>query len=528
MTITSWGDTEREVVVDSGPASYLIVHESANPGWKATLDGEELPAVTIDGWQQGYLLPAGSGGTVELVYVPTSTYRASILLGGALVILLLGLALVPGREPFPPPVGARRLHPGVLWAVAAVAMFLVGGIGGLAMLGLVWAVRFRWPHAPPLLAGGAFAAASLLVAVTQTAFPDDLRGAFGVPATVLSLLAIAAVAAALLPLPVRFRRDDEEAVRSARGDRRRHRARDQRVTGWLRRCSARPRSAIGAAARAKDVGGAPLLGVPRWCWLAATLAGLVLVGPGLAPGAWLNLDLVVLADNPLPRGAWGLGPELPRRVPLWIPIAWLSALGHGERRRSGPSSSAASSPPAAAPIRLAGPPRPDRRDRRRPLWPRALPDHPHRRRALDGRVGDGGAPVGGEGPRPSGPVAPASALVVGGARGGGRVRRRPRRALPVRRPHRRPPGRAGPRRSPAAGGCRRLPGRAAPGGWCRCVVVGPTPVHGPCRTPARSRRRSAGLGDMGRIGCRPRLLEPAVPDRQGCRRCSRPWSVSWW
>src|SRR5438045_2907295 len=33
---------------------------------------------------------------------------------------------------------------------------------------------------------------------------------------------------------------------------------------------------------------------------------------------------------PVPRGMWGLGPELPRRVPLWGPIAWTSSILGGE------------------------------------------------------------------------------------------------------------------------------------------------------------------------------------------------------
>ena len=74
----------------------------------------------------------------------------------------------------------------------------------------------------------------------------------------------------------------------------------------------------------------PWLGVPRWMWAAATTAAVLLIGPGFAPGAWLNLDLVVVAKPPLPTGTWGLGPELPRRVPLWIPITWLSSIINGE------------------------------------------------------------------------------------------------------------------------------------------------------------------------------------------------------
>lgn len=61
-------------------------------------------------------------------------------------------------------------------------------------------------------------------------------------------------------------------------------------------------------------------------WLAGLVGALVVMGPALAPGALFNLDLVLTPDLPVPRGVWGLGPELPRRVPLWLPVAWLSPL----------------------------------------------------------------------------------------------------------------------------------------------------------------------------------------------------------
>lgn len=65
-------------------------------------------------------------------------------------------------------------------------------------------------------------------------------------------------------------------------------------------------------------------------WLVGLVAALLVVGPGLGPGAWLNLDLVVTDVTPVPRGTWALGPELPRRVPFALPFAWLSALVPGE------------------------------------------------------------------------------------------------------------------------------------------------------------------------------------------------------
>lgn len=67
-----------------------------------------------------------------------------------------------------------------------------------------------------------------------------------------------------------------------------------------------------------------------WAWGVGLIAAVALVGPGLGPGAWMNVDLVVTDVTPVPRGVWGLGPELPRRVPFALPFAWLSALAPGE------------------------------------------------------------------------------------------------------------------------------------------------------------------------------------------------------
>ena len=68
------------------------------------------------------------------------------------------------------------------------------------------------------------------------------------------------------------------------------------------------------------------LGVPLWVWLVAVAVSLLLLGPALLPGALMNLDLLVFDRLPVPRGMWGLGPELPRRVPFWAGVAWLGSL----------------------------------------------------------------------------------------------------------------------------------------------------------------------------------------------------------
>jgi len=63
-----------------------------------------------------------------------------------------------------------------------------------------------------------------------------------------------------------------------------------------------------------------------WPWLVGIAAGLVTLGPALAPGSLFSLDLVLTPQVPVPDGVWGLGPELPRRVPLMLPVAWLSPI----------------------------------------------------------------------------------------------------------------------------------------------------------------------------------------------------------
>ena len=63
----------------------------------------------------------------------------------------------------------------------------------------------------------------------------------------------------------------------------------------------------------------------------------VVLGPALKPGSLLNLDLVFTPRMPVPRGIWGLGPELSRRIPLGVLVAcgllWLAS-GFGTAMRS--------------------------------------------------------------------------------------------------------------------------------------------------------------------------------------------------
>lgn len=67
-----------------------------------------------------------------------------------------------------------------------------------------------------------------------------------------------------------------------------------------------------------------------WTWAFGLVGAVLVVGPGLAPGGWLNLDLVVTPTVQMPSGIWGLGPELPRRIPVFAFVAWLGSVMGGE------------------------------------------------------------------------------------------------------------------------------------------------------------------------------------------------------
>lgn len=65
-------------------------------------------------------------------------------------------------------------------------------------------------------------------------------------------------------------------------------------------------------------------------WALGVAASFAVLGPALRPGSLLSLDLVFTPRLPVPPGVWGLGPELPRRVPIGAPLAWLAHFVGGE------------------------------------------------------------------------------------------------------------------------------------------------------------------------------------------------------
>ncbi|WP_175410180.1 glycosyltransferase family 2 protein [Streptomyces sp. TRM64462] len=79
-----------------GTGRVLRIADRADDGWQATLDGKPLTKTTVDGWAQGFELPA-EGGRLDLTYQAPATHAAWIWTQCALAVVLLILAL-PGRR----------------------------------------------------------------------------------------------------------------------------------------------------------------------------------------------------------------------------------------------------------------------------------------------------------------------------------------------------------------------------------------------------------------------------------------------
>jgi arabinofuranan 3-O-arabinosyltransferase len=93
VRVLAWQPEFRKVRVASGVESYLEIHQNANPGWVATLHGHRLLSVRLDGWQQGFVVPAGTGGVVTMTFRPVTFYHVWIILSALGVLILAVIAI---------------------------------------------------------------------------------------------------------------------------------------------------------------------------------------------------------------------------------------------------------------------------------------------------------------------------------------------------------------------------------------------------------------------------------------------------
>lgn len=144
--VAEWTATRRSLDVPAAAdAQVLSVPESTNPGWHARIDGVELTPVVVDGWQQGWVVPAGVGGTAVLTFDVDGAYRWALGIGLALVAALLIAAVLPGRRP----------RTGTTHAPDALGPLSTAGVlvGSAAGLGAVWLLGGWWGLGLGLLGG---------------------------------------------------------------------------------------------------------------------------------------------------------------------------------------------------------------------------------------------------------------------------------------------------------------------------------------------------------------------------------------
>ena len=83
--------------IPEGKAGRVLrIADTADEGWTATLDGAPLTKTTVDGWAQGFELPA-TGGRLDVTFDAPISHAAWLWAQGALALVLVVLAL-PGRR----------------------------------------------------------------------------------------------------------------------------------------------------------------------------------------------------------------------------------------------------------------------------------------------------------------------------------------------------------------------------------------------------------------------------------------------
>ena len=202
LTVGSWGRETRSLDIGAGEAAIVATTENANDGWEATLDGEVLTPIQVDGWRQGWLVPAGGDGTIELRFTPGGPQRAGLALGLVALLLLVAAAVwAPrrraGRRTWQPP--AERVWPAAAaWGLAVLAGVALGGPVVLVLVPMALLPRRdRWL---PIVAACAAVGAGAITFVWAGADVGDTTGTFSGAAQALAVTAVLAVALALLPV----------------------------------------------------------------------------------------------------------------------------------------------------------------------------------------------------------------------------------------------------------------------------------------------------------------------------------------
>ncbi|MBJ7288351.1 MAG: DUF3367 domain-containing protein [Williamsia sp.] len=201
-----WGADHRTVdVAASGSARVLVVPESQNAGWHARAGGRELTPIVVDGWQQGWIVPAGVAGTITLDYPLDGPYRWSLLIGLLAVAALFAATLIgrrrPTRDDRLPAATPIRAPLAAAVALVVALTLLTGWPGALAAVATAAAgqwIRRRRPRALPLVVAAMFTLAAAGLSLGPWRSPSGYTG-FSWWVQLAALMAVTLVAAGAVP-----------------------------------------------------------------------------------------------------------------------------------------------------------------------------------------------------------------------------------------------------------------------------------------------------------------------------------------
>ena len=102
QSVDVWRPNPAELTAEVPAAdeqSVLTVAQNYNEGWEAyDGSGHKLTPIRVEGWQQGWVLPAGPEQVVTARFMPDRTYRAGLLVGLLGLLTVIGMAVFVRRR----------------------------------------------------------------------------------------------------------------------------------------------------------------------------------------------------------------------------------------------------------------------------------------------------------------------------------------------------------------------------------------------------------------------------------------------